>query len=64
MTISETPLKYNLPLGILIWSKHVYRVIIMRKGLESLKTRLTIVKGCGTDMDVDVRRLQFGEKNR
>mmetsp|Transcript_29990 Transcript_29990/g.55196 ORF Transcript_29990/g.55196 Transcript_29990/m.55196 type:complete len:312 (+) Transcript_29990:284-1219(+) len=44
-------------LGIFIWSKHVYRTIFVCKCLEPLKTRLTIMKGCCTNMNTKIGRL-------
>mmetsp|Transcript_17564 Transcript_17564/g.31916 ORF Transcript_17564/g.31916 Transcript_17564/m.31916 type:complete len:229 (+) Transcript_17564:465-1151(+) len=44
-------------LGIFIWSKHIHGTVIMCKCLESLKTRLTIMKGCSTNVNIDIGRL-------
>ena len=47
----------NSPLGIFIWSKQVHGTIIMCKCLEALKTGLTIMKGCGANVNINIGRL-------
>ena len=56
--ISRQRVSTDVPLGVLVWSKDVDGVIFMSKGLESLKAGLSVVQGCGTNVEVNVGLLQ------